>query len=207
MNSKIPLNSQNEICTWKNDNVCVDCSLDSVLICKFKLKYLLSFIILFLLFAIPAILGVILAGYAWFLLGWFIFWVIFFEFWEIRILCSHCPFYAKKGRFIRCIGNYGCLKVWKYHPEPINRNEKIQLLIGFLIFFGYPFIFMILGRRYIFLILTSIGLTIFLGVLIKRRCAKCINFSCFFNRVPKEIVNEFLSRNPTMKKAWKKINY
>jgi len=197
----------NDICMWKDKSVCVDCSLESILICRFKPKYLLSFIGLFLLYAIPAIIGVILAGYAWFLIGWFIFWIIFFEFWEIRILCSHCPFYAKKGRFIHCIGNYKSLKVWKYHPEPISRSEKIQLLIGFLIMFGYPYIFMILGDQYFFIILTSIGLIIFLGVLITRRCARCINFSCVFNRVPKDVVDDFLKKNPIMKKAWEEAGY
>ena len=207
MNSKIPLKSQNGICTWKDNTLCDNCSLKSILICQFKPKYLLSFISLFLLFAIPAILGVILAGYVWFLLGWFIFWIIFFEFWEIRILCSHCPFYAKNGRLLHCIANYGSLKVWKYHPEPISLSEKIQLFIGFLIFFGYPYIFMILGGQYIFIMLSSIGLIVFLGVLLKRRCAKCINFSCPLNRVPKEVVDDFLNRNPIMKKAWEKAGY
>ena len=207
MTSKTSLDSQKEICTWKDKSLCIDCSLESILICRFKLKNLIYFIILFLFFAIPAILGVIQAGYAWFLIGWFIFWIIFFEFWEIRILCSHCPFYAKKGRFIKCIGNYKSLKVWKYHPEPISRSEKIQLLTGFFILFGYPYIFMILGSQYVFIILSSIGLIIFLGILIGRRCAKCINFSCLFNRVPKDIVHEYLKKNPIMKEAWEEAGY
>ncbi|MFX0187738.1 MAG: hypothetical protein ACFE8A_08380 [Candidatus Hodarchaeota archaeon] len=196
-----------DICTWRPISECNNCTLKGYLKCHFKKKNLLNFIGLFLLFAIPAFAGVIIADYGWYLLGWIAFWIFFFEFWEIRILCSHCPFYAEKGRFIHCFGNYKSLKVWKYHPEPISRSEKIQLLIGFLIFFGYPYIFMILGKQYVFIILTSIGLIIFLGVLIKRRCAKCINFSCIFNRVPKEVVDEFLNKNPIMKEAWEKAGY
>jgi hypothetical protein len=66
---------------------------------------------------------------------------------------------------------------------------------------------MILGGQYIFIILSSIGLIVFFGVLLKRRCAKCINFSCPLNRVPKEVVDDFLNRNPIMKKAWEKAGY
>ena len=66
---------------------------------------------------------------------------------------------------------------------------------------------MILGGQYVFIILTSIGLIIFLGILIKRRCARCINFSCVFNHVPKEVVDDFLKKNPIMKEAWEKTGY
>lgn len=37
----------------------------------------------------------------------------------------------------------------------------------------------------------------------KYTCSKCINFSCLLNRVPKEVVDEYLKRNPIMRKAWK----
>ena len=123
--------SLKDICTQKDTSECNDCQLNDALICHFHRKYLFSFIGFFFIFAITAFIGVVLAGYGWFLLGWVGFWLFFFEIWEIRILCAHCPYYAEEGRTLRCIANYGSLKLWKYHPEPMNRSEKIQLLLGF----------------------------------------------------------------------------
>jgi hypothetical protein len=162
---------------------------------------------LFFIFAITAFIGVIIAGYGWFLLGWIGFWLLFFEFWEIRILCSHCPFYAEEGRNLHCIANYSSLKIWKYHPEPINLSEKIQLLIGFIILIGYPLIFLIIGGQFIFLIVAIIAIIIFFSFLITKRCGSCLNFSCPFNHVRKEIVDCFLKKNQVMRKAWEERGY
>ena len=66
---------------------------------------------------------------------------------------------------------------------------------------------MILGGQYIFILITSIGLIIFLGILIGRRCAQCVNFSCIFNRVPKVIVDDYLKKDPIMNDAWERDGY
>ncbi|MCK4480005.1 MAG: hypothetical protein KAV01_05725, partial [Candidatus Lokiarchaeota archaeon] len=118
--------NHDDICVWKDTAECGTCPINGKLICHFQRKYLFSFIGFFFVFAITAFVGVIMAGYGWFLLGWVGFWLFFFEFWEIRILCSHCPYYAEEGRKLHCIANYGSLKLWKYHPEPMNLSEKIQ---------------------------------------------------------------------------------
>jgi hypothetical protein len=34
-----------------------------------------------------------------------------------------------------------------------------------------------------------------------------VNFSCPFNRVPKDVVDSFLKENPKMRKAWEKKGY
>ena len=31
-------------------------------------------------------------------------------------------------------------ELWKYNPKPMKKSEKVQLLIGFSILFGYPFL-------------------------------------------------------------------
>jgi hypothetical protein len=142
-----------------------------------------------------------LSGYGWYLLGWIGLAVFFFGFWEIRILCSHCPFYAEKGTTLHCIANYGCPKFWKYHPEPISKSEKIQLALGFAIMGGYPFPFLILGKQVILFLLAAWGLIMFFWTLKKYTCSKCVNLSCLLNGVPKEIADEYLKRNPSMKKA------
>lgn len=201
------MKNSNDICTQKDPSECIDCQIKEKLICHFHRKYLFNFVGFFLIFAITAFIGVILAGYGWFLLGWVGFWLFFFEIWEIRILCAHCPYYAEEGRTLRCIANYGSLKLWKYHPEPMNRSEKIQLLMGFAILVGYPLIFLVLGGKFIFLVICIIQISIFFCFLMVKRCGKCVNFSCPFNHVKKEDVNAFLKKNPVMRKAWENKGY
>ncbi|MFX0140242.1 MAG: hypothetical protein ACFFDN_41765, partial [Candidatus Hodarchaeota archaeon] len=161
MNQEENSKNRNRICIWKGTSECKDCTIKNELICHFRRKYLFSFIGFFLIFAITAFIGVIIAGYGWFLLGWIGFWLFFFEFWEIRILCSHCPYYAEERRVLHCIANYNSLKIWKYHPEPMNLSEKIQLLIGFVILIGYPLFFLIIGSQFIFLIISLIEIFAF----------------------------------------------
>ncbi len=195
------------ICTWKDTSECNNCPINGELICHFHRKYLYSFIGLFFIFAITSFVGVILAGYGWFLLGWIGFWLFFFEFWEISILCSHCPYYAEEGRTLHCIANYSSLKIWKYHPEPMNLSEKIQLMIGFIILVGYPVVLLILGNQFILLIVVIIEIIVFFCFLIIKRCGSCLNFSCPLNHVKKEVIDSFLKKNPVMRETWEDKGY
>ena len=196
------MNNPYNICCWRALSECKDCPLAGRLKCRYNSGDLFHFMGLFWTFAIPAFIGMIGGGYGWYILGEAGFMIIFFNFWEIRILCSHCPYYAEKGKILRCIANYGSLKVWKYHPEPMRNSEKVQLIIGFIILFIYPFIFLIIGKQYIFTLLTAWGGIMFVWTLRKYTCSKCINFSCPLNRVSKDVVDEYLKRNPVMRRAW-----
>ncbi|MCD6136439.1 hypothetical protein J7J63_07010 [Candidatus Bipolaricaulota bacterium] len=191
-----------DICTWRPISECADCSLKIRLKCRFKKEDLLHFMAMFWGFAIPAIIGVIRAGYGWWLLGWFAFAMFFFNVWESCILCSHCPYYAEKGSTLHCIANYGSVKPWKYRPGPMSRAEKAQLWIGFVILTGFPFPFLLLGRQWALAFIALWGLILFFWTLNKYTCSQCVNFSCPLNRVPKEVVDAYLQRNPTMSKAW-----
>ncbi|MCK4777040.1 MAG: hypothetical protein KAS39_01610, partial [Actinomycetia bacterium] len=142
------------------------------------------------------------SGFTWYITGWAGFMLFFFTLWEIRILCSHCPYYAEKGKTIHCIANYGMPKLWKYRPGPVSMAEKIQLFIGFIILFGYPFPFMIIGRKYMLAVFSLWGVILFFWTLQKYTCTKCVNFSCPLNRVEKEVVDQYLRKNPVMRKAW-----
>jgi hypothetical protein len=146
-------------------------------------------------------------GYSKQLVWMFVFWIFFFGFWEIKILCSHCPFYAKKGLLLECPANLGCPKLWKYNPAPINSWEKLQLVIGFSILFGYPIYFSIIGEQYLWAGLTALGAIAFFVILGIFTCSKCVNFSCLFNRVPKEVVDEYLMKNEVIRKAWEEAGY
>jgi hypothetical protein len=196
-----------DICTWRPEADCEGCSLAEQLKCRFNRRHLLHFVGMFGVFVIPAFIGVIQGGYGWYLLGWVAFWLIFFEVWEMRILCSHCPYYAERGATLHCIANYGSLKLWEYHPEPMSAFEKVQLWIGFAILGGYPFPFMILGRQYLWAITALWGLVMFFWTLREHTCSRCVNFSCPLNSVPKEIVDAYLERNPVMRQAWQESGW
>ena len=133
--------------------------------------------------------------------------MIFFELWETRILCSHCPYYAERGTTLHCIANYGSLKLWKYRPEPMSSSEKVQLWLGFAILGGYPFPFMILGRQVLWAIAALWGLVMFFWTLREYTCSRCVNFSCPLNTVPKETVDAYLERNPVMRQAWQESGW
>lgn len=191
------------ICSLDAEANCVDCSAHKDLNCRFRLKDLMQFYSLFLPFAIFAIIGVRQSGYGAYLFGWIVMAIVFFGFWEIYILCSHCPYYALEGFTLKCHANYGCPKFWRYQPGPITQSKKIQIVIGFIVMSGYPFVFMVMGNQPVYFALSLAGLLLFFGALFKFKCRKCINFSCIFNRVPRDRVNAYLRRNPVMAKAWR----
>lgn len=199
-------NNPYDICTWRPVSECEGCPLGERLKCRFRRGDLLHFMAMFGGFVFPVVIGVIGGGYGWWLLGWFAFWMLFFQIWEIRILCSHCPYYAEEGHTLHCIANYGSLKLWKYHPEPMSKSEKAQLFVGFAILVGYPFPLLLLGRQWAFAFLAAWGAFLFFWTLHKYTCSRCVNFSCPLNSVPKEVVNEYLRRNPVMRQAWETSN-
>ncbi len=201
------MTAKREFCFEKAEKDCLSCSLVGQLMCSYEPRYLLLFLAGFLFVLIPAVFGIIRAGFALMLIPWLIFAVFFLQVWENRILCSHCPYYATEGRILRCHANYGLLKLWKYNPAPMSRSEQIQVLIGIVIMVGFPLPLLFLGQQYILCVVTILGIIIFAGVLIGKLCPKCLNFSCPLNRVPKDKVDAFLRRNPNMKKAWEAKGY
>ena len=155
-----------------------------------------------------------------FLIAYGVFIVLFFTIIEMRILCRHCPYYAREGRTIHCHANEGLPRLWKYDPKPLNKLEKL-LFILCIIFLGvFPIVTEVYGIWWIyndyarygyFVALGLIGITITTTItlivwLIGLRlffCPNCVNFSCPLNRVPRNLVDAYLEKNPIMKKAWK----
>jgi len=151
--------------------------------------------------------------------------IIFFGFYEIRILCSHCPYYAGDQKSLKCLGNNGALKLWKFHPQPMNGSERAGLVIGFTLIYA---IFPILTNGYgiyylvtqyagynIISLLGMVGVTVgglimaaaFFAVMFSFFCPNCLNFSCPLNSVPKEMVDAYLEKNPVMREAWEKSGW
>jgi hypothetical protein len=192
------------LCTWNSVEECRDCSIGGHLNCRFSAKALLKFVSVFLVFFSIAAIGVIRAGYGWYVLGWIMFMIFYFGFWVTRILCSHCPYYAESSRTLHCIANYGCPKIWEYHPEPMSLSGKVQLLIALTILMGYPFPFLILGRELIFVFVAALSILSIVISLLGFICRRCVNFSCPLNRVPKWLARRYLEMNPIMQQAWEK---
>ena len=172
-----------------------------------NIKAQIAFIALFACFAVPAIIGMVLGGYGWFLSGWFIFMLLNFFIWEARVLCSHCPFWAEKGHVLHCLANSGVIKLFRFHPEPISRWEKMQFISIIIILIGYPFPFILAGAQYIIAGITLTGAILFAWAVYTHSCSRCINFSCVFNHVPGYVVDLYLDKNPVMKKAWEEAGY
>ncbi|MHA1820631.1 MAG: hypothetical protein ACTSU2_01685 [Promethearchaeota archaeon] len=196
------------LCIWKDRDVCKTCSINGKLQCHLELKYSIIFGSTFFSFFILALLGIFMFGLWSFafnitLILWFGYLVVFFLLWEPQMLCRHCPYYAEGGtKVLHCYANAGFLKTAKYTPNPMSKGEKIQFIIGLMLFFVIPYTALALERQFLYLGLSAIGLSLWMFSLRTKICTKCVNFSCPLNAVPKEIVNEFLERNPIIKKAW-----
>jgi hypothetical protein len=100
----------------------------------------------------------------------------------------------------------------------MNLFERTLLVIGFVLFGMVPLAGQIpsivriasnlpTNQTYFTVLLVLLSVSI-LGIifsftfLFTRICTKCVNFSCPFNRVPKELVDSYLDKNTDMKKAW-----
>lgn len=188
----------------------------------------MGFLIPALAFCGIAIFGMVMTAILtriwWPLIAYAGFWAFFFVFFEIRILCSHCPYYAEKSATLHCLANHGIFKVWRYHPEPMNEFEKVSLLVCFGIFGLFPLAAQGYGIWFAASKLSTVGmwplismtgitgatlltLAAFFTVLLTLICPRCVNFSCPFNRVPRELVDEYLRRNQVMRKAWERAGY
>ncbi len=196
-----------EYCTLRSSSECGKCSIHSSLMCRFDSKDLVHFLISFLPFAIAAVAGVIRAGYGTVLLGWAAYGIFFFVFWEARILCKYCPYWAANGRILHCHANYGVFKIWKHDPRPMNMSEKVQFVAGALIFLAYPLFFSMLGGEYVLTLVACSAAVASAMNLKKNACTRCINFSCPMNSVPKSVVDQYLLRNPILREAWKSQGY
>jgi hypothetical protein len=221
-------NNPYNLCTWDEQSDCSECGNHGRLHCKWERKVLMGFLLLALPYMIIAFFGMvvtgILTGVWWMLIAYVVFFFVFFGILEIRILCSHCPYYAENSKILHCFANHGTPKLWHYHPEPLNRFEKISSIAGFFIFGGFPLLSQ--GHGILFLavhykeyalvaLLGLIGIAVatlltaisFFSVLSIYYCPNCVNFSCPLNRVPQSMVDEYLERNPVMKEAWEKSGY
>jgi hypothetical protein len=117
-------------------------------------------------------------------------------------LCRHCPYWAENSAILHCHANSGVIKLWKYEPGPLSRAEKIQFILGALIFIAFPFPFLMLGGEFLLAVIGLSSATSAVYLLWKFTCSRCINFSCPLNTVPKHLVDTYLKQNPEIRFAW-----
>ncbi len=182
---------------------CNNCNIQAKVNCKFNPAQLLKFYVISLPSFILA--GIFLYSYQitafkmWLLIIGLFFLVV-----EIRVLCSHCPHYEKSSFFLNCWANYGAPKLWKYRPGPMNMLEKFILILGFIIVWGYPIIYIILLKNWLILVFYLILTAMFFIVLHTKNCVQFINLSCPLNSVDPETKKKFLKNNPEIQKYWGK---
>lgn len=227
----IDLDSENNqiLCTWNDQVNCIECSINEKLFCKYNRKKWLSFVWVLTLLLVTEILGVITIGLQlniwWPLITYEVVTITFFILGiKTFILCRHCPFYAEESKVLHCLANTGVPKIWKYKSSPMNLFEKILLLIFFFFIFmwgigweiysiyyffsNYTSLKLISGILIIILLISNFTFVIlFIIKLQKQYCPFCPNFSCPMNKVSKEIIDEYLEKNPVIKEAWLKKGY
>ena len=212
-------------CTWDDEARCYRCEIKEKLDCRWDKGLLMRFYKGGSITMISGAIGLVIVGLfvSWIpLIVYAGFWIFFFGFFEIRVLCSHCPYYSEEGKVLHCLANHGMIKLWKYRPEPMNSWEKLGFLGGAIFFVIFPVIGEIYGLFSILaganqggvslllgilIILSIMGGVYFFKVLITKICPHCVNFSCPLNQVPKEVVNSYLRRNPVMREAWESSGY
>ena len=146
-----------------------------------------------------------------------IFLILFFLMIEPRLTCSHCPYYAEKRKIQNCTSNGLSPKLWRYHPEPMNTYEKIGSTIGFIFLALFPIatelsgiLFLIKDPNTTFfqllelsvITLASFGsIILFFITFLVFYCPYCLNFSCQFNKAPKNLKKIYIEKNLVIKNA------
>ena len=120
-----------KLCTIDKNADCDCCKLSDKLACKWNEKIKNCFAAIGFAPVLIAVFGIVFLGIitnSWGpLIAYIIYVMSMFSIFEIRFLCSHCPYYPDGEKTLRCLGNHGSPKLWRYHPEPMNRLEKFLM--------------------------------------------------------------------------------
>jgi len=196
---------------------CENCFVDGKLMCNFDINDTIYFILpvfgAWITWVVGFVHGFIIGRieflfliiFSTIFIGYLIF---FFQVWENKMLCSHCPYYAfEDEKYVKCYANYGIRKVWEYNPAPMSTLEKIQFLIGITIFSVPPIIVFLVFKLYLYFWVSLVFTIVWFISMHFLSCSKCPNFSCPLNNVPKEVVDSYLRHNSVMRKAWEEKGY
>jgi len=88
----------------------------------------------------------------------------------------------------------------------MNISEKTILLLGFLVIWGYPAVFISLLYNWLYLFWYIISVIFFFVFLKLSNCRRCINFACPLNGVKAKTKEQFFKNDPTVYELWEKSN-
>ncbi len=131
------------ICTLNENSACASCGIKGKLNCKWDKNILSGFYAISVPAVIMAYLGIVFSSFItgawWPLIAYIVYFLVMFNVFEIRFLCSHCPYYAEDSKILHCLANQGSFKFWRYHPEPLNKFEQFMMdVLISTIFFIFP---------------------------------------------------------------------
>jgi len=181
---------------------CSGCPVRETVHCHFRIGDFVRFMAIALPGLLLGALAIRIHQPQW-LIPWVVACVVFFGLVEIRVLCSHCPHYAQAGRFLRCWANCGSPKLWTYRPRPLSTGERLVLLSGVAVIWGFPLGIALAAGGFVLSAAMAVVDAGFYAALRRRFCSRCMNFACPLNIVPLSVREDFFVVNPPLSQGWK----
>ncbi|WP_410508179.1 hypothetical protein RSJ42_15545 [Methanosarcina hadiensis] len=125
--------------------------------------------------------------------GWLLayIFIVFFHFGilEQYFFCTHCPYFVRGEKCLKCMMNWGWPRHFKPRSTPPSKPDLVITSLGFMILILFPFPWLL---KVPFLMGTYlISILIFLLTIWRYECGRCIYFGCPFNRVPAEMRKDY----------------
>lgn len=177
---------------------CKGCDVEGVMSCEHTPGDMASMMIPAAGFFVPFLAGMTRGGHRAALRVWLGLVAVFFGYAEEKMLCSHCPHYAREGFLIRCYSHWGFPRIPPFNPKPIRPFEKWIWFtwVSAILFFHVPFF--AVKRQWTSLVVTSCAAILACMVVYHTHCDRCPNISCLANHVPDDVIRAFLENNAVL---------
>jgi len=175
---------------------CEGCEIQGKLLCIHTKRDLMDFAVLWVMWLIPFLAGIVIGKFWLPLAIWFGLAVLFFGYVEALVLCRHCPHYAESGFLLKCHANSGLPKIPKYSPRPLHTWEKVVWLLYVAVLFLYFIPFFIISQQWVLLIISAFATVSGAWTLQRTQCNRCYHLSCPINRVPDAVKQVFYQNYP-----------
>jgi hypothetical protein len=146
-----------------------------------------NFVTLTILFSAGLAIGISSTGWllAYIFIAFFHFGIL-----EQRFFCTHCPYFVRGEKSLRCMMNWGWPRYFKPRHGPPGKFDLAITSLGFIILILFPLPWLLKVPFLLGAYLVSI--LIFLLTIWRYECGRCIYFGCPFNRVPVEVRKDYL---------------
>ncbi|MDC7126709.1 MAG: hypothetical protein PQJ46_14150 [Spirochaetales bacterium] len=191
-------------CTCQNQANKEGCDIHQNLLCRHNKKETQFMFFMMLPFYITSFGGLIKVGMGLWIIPWVAYITFFFIIIEGNIICGHCPYYDMPGKTLKCPGNYGVPKLFKYKPGPMSKAERILFIITAFSTLMYPVVLLTIAKEYLLVAIAAASIIQLVLIFRKCICNRCVNFSCPNNTTDKSLKDAYFAQNTTMSEAWKK---